>query len=46
MPGLYPADRNSPGHLDLYQWRKQSIGDFVAIGAASGAAAAITTPWT
>jgi hypothetical protein len=32
MPRNYPADRHDPGFHDLIQWRKQSIGDFVALG--------------
>ena len=33
MPRSYPADRNFPGFHDLLQWRKQSIGEYVAFGA-------------
>jgi hypothetical protein len=33
MPSPYPADRVDPGYHDLIQWRKQSVGDFVALGA-------------
>jgi len=33
MPRNYPPDRNCPGYQDLIQWRKQSIGDYVAVGA-------------
>ncbi|MFN0069747.1 MAG: beta-galactosidase [Limisphaerales bacterium] len=33
MPGALPGDRRSPAHQDAYQWRKQSVGSFVAIGA-------------
>ena len=35
MPLEYPADRLFPGYQDLLQWRKQSIGKFVALGAAA-----------
>ncbi len=35
MPLEYPADRLFPGYQDLVQWRKQSIGKFVALGAAA-----------
>lgn len=34
MSLAYPADRHDPGYHDLIQWRQQSIGDFVASGAA------------
>jgi hypothetical protein len=33
MASRYPVDRVDPGYHDLIQWRKQSIGDFVALGA-------------
>ncbi len=33
MPRTYPGDRHSPGYHDLIQWRKKSIGDYVAFGA-------------
>jgi hypothetical protein len=33
MPSHYPADRLDPRYHDLIQWRKQSVGDFVALGA-------------
>ncbi|MBI3416112.1 MAG: beta-galactosidase [Verrucomicrobia bacterium] len=33
MPPKYPDDRFNPGFHDLTQWRKQSIGDYVALGA-------------
>jgi hypothetical protein len=33
MPLDYPANRRSAAYFDLIQWRKQSIGDFVATGA-------------
>jgi len=33
MPLEYPPDRHLPGYQDLIQWRKQSIGSFVALGA-------------
>ena len=33
MPTNYPPDRNNPGYFDLIQWRKKSIGDYVAVGA-------------
>jgi hypothetical protein len=33
MATNYPSDRHNPGYHDLIQWRKKSIGDFVAIGA-------------
>ena len=33
MPLEYPPDRRFPGYQDLIQWRKQSIGSFVAQGA-------------
>ena len=35
----YPPDRNDPGFQDLIQWRKQSIGNFVALGAIAARAA-------
>lgn len=33
MPGRLPGDRRSGAHQDVNQWRKQSVGDFVALGA-------------
>ncbi len=33
MQKAYPCDRNDRGYHDLIQWRKQSIGDFIALGA-------------
>ncbi len=33
MPQNYPANRHNPGYHDLIQWRKKSIGDYVALGA-------------
>jgi len=33
MPLEYPADRRLPAYHDLIQWRKQSIGSYVALGA-------------
>src|SRR5881396_2605949 len=39
MPRNYPPDRNDPGFHDLLQWRKQSIGGYVAVGAAAARAA-------
>ena len=39
MPTNYPADRHRPGYHDLIQWRKKSIGDFVAIGSIAAAGA-------
>ena len=33
MPTNYPADRRSGAYFDLIQWRKKSIGDYVAAGA-------------
>ncbi|MBL9168801.1 MAG: beta-galactosidase [Verrucomicrobiales bacterium] len=41
MPIRYPTDRHLPGYHDLIQWRKTSIGNFVA-GAARAARAADT----
>jgi hypothetical protein len=38
MPRHYPPDRNNPGFHDLLQWRKQSIADYVAVGAAAAKA--------
>jgi len=35
MPVEYPSSRYLPGFQDLIQWRKQSIGNFVAVGAAA-----------
>lgn len=39
MPARYPANRDLPGYHDLIQWRKSSIGRFVAGGAAAAKAA-------
>jgi hypothetical protein len=33
MAPQYPDNRVNPGYHDLIQWRKKSIGDFVALGA-------------
>jgi hypothetical protein len=33
IPQVYPPDRHDPGYHDLIQWRKKSIGDYVANGA-------------
>lgn len=33
IPPIYPPDRHNPGYHDLIQWRKKSIGDYVALGA-------------
>ena len=33
MPLEYPPNRLLPGYQDLLQWRKQSIGNFIALGA-------------
>ncbi|MGI9242978.1 MAG: beta-galactosidase, partial [Verrucomicrobiales bacterium] len=33
MPPVYPADRFDRGYHDLIQWRKQSIGKIIAMGA-------------
>jgi hypothetical protein len=33
MPKAYPADRKDPVYYDLIQWRKKSIGNYVALGA-------------
>jgi len=33
MPLEYPPDRLFPGYQDLLQWRKQSIANYVALGA-------------
>jgi hypothetical protein len=35
MPADYPADRHLPAYHDLIQWRKASIGGYVALGAAA-----------
>lgn len=35
MPLEYPAGRDNPAYYDLIQWRKKSIGDFVAAGTAA-----------
>jgi hypothetical protein len=32
VPAVYPANRHDPGYHDLIQWRKKSIGDYVAVG--------------
>lgn len=39
MPRPYPSDRKGPAFHDLIQWRKKSIGDFVALGAVAARAA-------
>lgn len=39
MPRHYPADRHLPAYHDLIQWRKASIGDYVAVGAVAAKAA-------
>jgi hypothetical protein len=39
MPRIYPSTRDGPGYHDLIQWRKQSIGDFVAQAAIAAKAA-------
>ncbi|HIE10584.1 MAG TPA: glycosyl hydrolase family protein, partial [Kiritimatiellae bacterium] len=39
MSTNYPSDRHDPGYHDLIQWRKQSIGDSVALGAAAARSA-------
>ena len=33
MQRTYPPNRHNPGYQDLIQWRKKSIGDYVALGA-------------
>src|SRR5882672_3124648 len=33
LPQNYPADRINPAYHDLIQWRKKSIGEYVALGA-------------
>src|SRR5262249_30582767 len=33
IPSDYPPDRTNSVYFDLIQWRKRSIGDFVAAGA-------------
>jgi hypothetical protein len=33
MPQTYPPDRKNPLYYDLIQWRKKSIGNYVAVGA-------------
>ncbi len=33
MPRTFPPDHHNPAYHDLIQWRKQSIGDYVAAGA-------------
>ena len=38
MQRSYPPDRFDPGFHDLLQWRKESIGNYVAIGAAAAKA--------
>src|SRR5262249_18853512 len=35
MPQVFPANRMDPLYYDLRQWRKKSIGDYVAAGARS-----------
>ncbi len=39
MPRSYPPDRNNPAYHDLIQWRKRSVGDYVAVGAVAARAA-------
>lgn len=39
MPRFYPTNRYCPAYHDLIQWRKQSVGDFIAVGAAAAKAA-------
>ena len=39
MPLVYPSNRHAPGYHDLIQWRKKSIGDYVAVGAVAARAA-------
>src|SRR5207247_5510183 len=39
MPPRYPPDHNNPAYHDLIEWRKKSIGDFVAQGALAAQAA-------
>lgn len=38
MPLEYPLGRDNPAYFDLIQWRKKSIGDFVAAGTAAARA--------
>ncbi|MFH0953354.1 MAG: beta-galactosidase [Verrucomicrobiota bacterium] len=33
MSRAYPTNRHDPGYHDLIQWRRQSVGDFIALGA-------------
>lgn len=35
MPRDYPTNRDSAAYYDLIQWRKKSIGDFIALGSAA-----------
>lgn len=35
MPTVFPPNRRSAAYYDLIQWRKKSIGDYVAAGAAA-----------
>jgi len=46
MPRTYPADRHQPLFHDLIQWRKRSIGEYVALGtqAARGLTPIICSP--
>ena len=39
MPRAYPSHRHNPAYHDLIQWRKKSIGDYVAVGAVAARAA-------
>ena len=38
MPRAYPANRHLPAYHDLIQWRKASIGGYVAVGAVAAKA--------
>lgn len=38
MPRAYPANRHLPAYHDLIQWRKASIGEYVAVGAVAAKA--------
>lgn len=39
MPRAYPVQRNQPLFHDLIQWRKRSLGDYVALGVRAARAA-------
>ena len=39
MPQRYPPNRRDPSYFDLIEWRKKSIGEFVALGASAAASA-------